>query len=432
VPAAEVPVGAATGKRLEDRNIRCLYYDIAWQGLIVAGINSFLPVFLVRLGASNTEVGLLSSLPALATILFSIPAAVFVEGRRDLVRIVSVTRFFVRLCYILVALVPFVFTGELIALAPAAIVAIWTLSAAFSSATTPAWTTVIAAVVPPRRRPMVNGTRWALHAAIVAVAVGIFGRLLDMVDFPENYQLLFVLSFVAGLVSIYYFGRIRIPDNPEKPVGEKAFSPLQYFLGMPRAFANRPDFLRYLLSTFVYRVGLNLPVAIFPIFWVKDLNATDTVIGLRTTAGYAALVLAYFLWGRLASRRGHHRGLLACSVGLSFYPMLTGVIQSPLWLVPAALVWGFFSAGIDVSFFAGLRDSCPPNQRTSFAAANATFANLAAFVGPLVGAALADWIGLRPFFFVAGGFNLIGALLLYLLIIRRHEGPPLLQKAYVK
>ena len=47
---------------LEQRNILFLSLDTATQGLIGAGVGSFLAVFLVRLGASGVVVGLLENL----------------------------------------------------------------------------------------------------------------------------------------------------------------------------------------------------------------------------------------------------------------------------------------------------------------------------------------------------------------------------------
>jgi hypothetical protein len=40
---------------LEDRNIRYFYIDTACLGLISGGIITFLPVFIVRLGASSFD-----------------------------------------------------------------------------------------------------------------------------------------------------------------------------------------------------------------------------------------------------------------------------------------------------------------------------------------------------------------------------------------
>ena len=38
---------------------------------------------------------------------------------------------------------------------------------------------VVAEIIPPRRRPSVNGTRWALLSLVTAISVAVFGYLLE-------------------------------------------------------------------------------------------------------------------------------------------------------------------------------------------------------------------------------------------------------------
>ena len=402
---------------LQARNIRYLSLDTATQGIIGAGIGSFLAVFLVRMGASSVAVGLLTSAPALATIFLSVPGGTLAEGRRDLVRLVNLWRLPIRLTYLLVALVPLVATGETGAIT---IVALWTLTAWPSAVVNPAWTNVVAETVPPDVRPRVNGNRWALLSIVTAVAVAAFGKLLDEVVFPLNYQIVFAISFVAGLVSIYLFGLIRMPETP--PSAKRARTvprqnPVEVMVELARSFREEGEFARYTISTLVYRLGLNLPAALFPIFWVQNLHASDTTIGLRTTAGNAALVVAYYLWGRVATRQGHRRVLIVSGLGLSLYPILTALVTTPEMLVPVAVVWGAFAAGIDIAFFEALLRTCPPDRRATFVAANTAFANLAVFVAPLTGTLLAGLMDIRLVLVLAGVLSLAGAVLFYTMAV---------------
>ena len=164
---------ALTRLQLTRRNIRLLFFDMSWQGLITAGIGTFIAVFLVRLDASPFMLSLLTALPALVTIILSVPLMPLIERRNDLVRVVTVTRIGSRACFLLIALAPFALTGDRRTLLPPVVVALWGLSAVFSSATTPAFTAVLAEVVPPRQRPRVNGGRWAAYSLVTAVCVAL-------------------------------------------------------------------------------------------------------------------------------------------------------------------------------------------------------------------------------------------------------------------
>ena len=178
---------------VEDRNIRNLYIDTAWQGVWSAGMGTFLAVFMARLDASSFLISALTSIPALITIVLSIPAAAYVERQRDHVRTTTIYRLLFRGTYLAVAV------SALLHDEGAA--ARHRHSCGRCRPSRPrsvnlSWTSVIGAVIPPRRRPTVNGGRWALVSVVVAVAVIPFGKLLDArwLTFPLNYQLVFFIS----------------------------------------------------------------------------------------------------------------------------------------------------------------------------------------------------------------------------------------------
>ncbi len=407
---------------LEERNVRILTLDTAIQGLIQAGIASFVSVFLVRLGAPNSVVGFLAAAPSLGAIFLSVPAAARLEGRRDLVRVVVVGRFFIRVWYLLIALVPFFLTGNA---EIGAIVLFWTLTSVPAAVVNPAWTAVVAAVVPPRRRPSVNGTRWALLSVVTAIGGIVFGRTLDVLPSPLSFQVVFFASFVTGLATLVTFGQLHLPEAPVDPhPSGKPLRPSPLGLAeIVRLSRDYPPFTRFVLTSFVYRIGLNLPVALYAIYWVREAHASNTVIGIQSTAANLALVGSYLLWGRLAARRGHRIVLLLSSAGAGLYPLATGFVRDELWLVPVALIWGVFASGIDVSFFEALLRTCPAERLQTFVAINSALANLVVFLAPIGGTVLADLIGIREALFVAAAISLIGSGLFYSLAIAKEEAP---------
>jgi MFS family permease len=396
---------------LERANVRMLTLDTAVQGIIQAGIAGFLTVFLVRLGAPSALVGLAAALPSLGAALLSLPASRWVAGRTDPVRVVVVTRALIRFSYLAIAIVPSLMSGVP---ASSLITLFWGLQSLPASITGLAWTGVVAEIIPPARRPMINGVRWALLSVVTAASGALFGLLLGLFPFPLNYQIVFLISFLAGLVTLWTFGRIRMP-HAGAPAAPTRIS--VGLLDLPRLLQSEGAFARFTVAGFVYRIGLHLPTAVFPIFWVNELHASDTLIGLRTTAGHGALAVSYIMWGYLAVRLGHRPVLLAASAGLSLYPILTAAIVDPVWLVPAALVWGLFASGIDVAFFEALLRTTPVDRRAIFVAIDSTIANLAVFAAPLLGALLGDLIGLRPALILAGCLSLLGTVLMVTLAV---------------
>jgi MFS family permease len=420
----------ASSRARETRNVRNLYRQTAWQGPISASITTFLPVFAVRAGASTFAVGLLTSVPALVVVLLSIPAASFAAAQHRLVRLVTLTLLGVWGCTIAIMFLPSVLVGAAARYVPWGIVALAGLSAVFSAASNPAWTAVLADAVSPRRRPVVNGQRWALLSVVSAGTVFVAGWYLDAVAFPFGYQSLFVGATLAGAVSLFYLNRIETATGGHEGDARRPGAPWWGLATVPQLFRGQRAFAHYVGTMFVYRLGIALPAALYPIFWVDELRTPDAWIGFRATAAQASLVVSYALWGRIAGRRGYRSVLIACGLGTAAYPALTAIVPSPPWLIPVAVLWGFFAGGVDVGLFEGLIEAVPADQRVVYAAINTTFANLTVLIGPLLGIALVAAIGMRGTFWVAGAVCVLGALVYYALA--RTRAPAAVSEARVR
>lgn len=394
---------------VEDRNILLFTVDTALQGLMMGGVFSFMSVFVVRLGASKLMTSLVTSLPAIVLALSSIPAGQFVQRQRNLVRLTNTIRIFHRGSILLVALLPFFFDQGLIEV----IILVWACKSIASALLEASWMAVVAEVIPPARRPSVNGTRWAILSLVTAVSVAVFGYILDRMPFPLNYQIVFLASFAGCMSGMFFYSRLQIPDNtpPEEEktsrmsVGKRLRAYLQTL--------NVPEFVRYELTTTVLRFGLNMPTALYSIYWIRRLGASDLWIGYQSTADKLALIAGYFFWGRIVSRRGHHWPLLICTVGVGLYPLLTSLVREQTWLPLVALTWGFFVAGIDLSIFDTLLAVCPAQRRPTFFSCNTLLSSLTIFLAPMVGSVLAEWLGIRVAFWIAGGIHVLAALLFW-------------------
>jgi MFS family permease len=332
---------------------------------------------------------------------------------------VVVTLLGVWICTILITFMPTFLSGRSTDAVAAAIIVMFGVSAIFSATANPAWIAVLADAVSPRRRPVVNGQRWALFSVISAITVLVAGWYLDAVDFPFGYQSLVIVAVIAGVVSLFYLDKIKPVSDAPRPSEELPSSPWRSFAAVPGMFRCQPAFFRYIATTFVYRMGLTLPAALLPIFWVDELRSSDALIGLRAMAGQAMLVASYAYWGRIAARKGFRHVLLVCGLGTALYPAMTGFVPSPLWLIPVAIIWGLVAGGVDIALFEALVDSIPVDQRVIYSAINMTFANLTILIGPLLGIGMATVIGTRPTFVFAGVCCAAGAVMYHAFAVPR-------------
>ncbi len=76
--------GSAATDETIAHNYRTVQADSVAMGLVNAA-GSFLPVLLVRLGATGTQVGLLSALPGVSGVLLAIPIGRWLQRQRNIV-----------------------------------------------------------------------------------------------------------------------------------------------------------------------------------------------------------------------------------------------------------------------------------------------------------------------------------------------------------
>jgi hypothetical protein len=362
---------------LEQRNQRNVVVDAIGVG-ITAGVGSFLAVFLVRLGATNFQVGLLTAMPALTGMLLAIPVGEFLARRPNIVPWFATSRFVVLSCYLLTGLAPFLVAAQ----APSVIIAIWALATLPQTLVSVAFTVVMGAVAGPGGRMTLMSRRWSILGLTNTLTVLIVGQLLNLFAFPLNYQVVFIGSTVGALISFVFSSSIQLPPMAV-PVAEQSFlATLRHhgqMLRMNRRFVN------FTISQFVFRWGLALAIPLFPIYWVRNLYASDQMVSVINSTTTFVTMIAYFVWARVSQRRGRRSVLLIASLGICFYPLLTALTPRPEILPLWAGLAGLFSAGIELVFFDVLVGSCPPDQQAAYVGSYQTTVYVATFLAPLLG-----------------------------------------------
>jgi MFS family permease len=402
-----------------DRNIRRLMAFTALFGVINGGVITFLPVLLARLGAPAVVISLLTALPALITIVIALPAGAIVSRWRNMTRSSALCFYALRLAYLPIALALFLDP----AVAPYLIVIIWALTAIPGTLGNTAFYDVLADAVPPQRRAIINGVRWALLGMVSAGSVSFFGQLLVRLSWPINYLVLFGICFVAGITSTFAYSRLEIPLRDPQDAPRERTTLRKRLATLVQPLRAGTGFGSYSVITFVMRLGLFLPAGIFSVFLVRQLQVSDAWIGGRTTLEHGALTLGYFFWGRMAARMGQARmlGIAVTAIGVAFL-LLASATSNTLWLVlVAALIGGFFASALDVSLFEWLLQIMPQGERPRYVAMNTLLMNLVAFVVPIAGAALAERTSISLVLQVAGVCLFSCALLIYVLTRRQRR-----------
>jgi predicted MFS family arabinose efflux permease len=234
--------------------------------------------------------------------------------------------------------------------------------------------------------------------------------MLDRVPFPLNYQILFIALSLGGLISYYFSSRITLPDQTPPPLAEtkSLAETFRNYLSLLRA---NPAFVSFVSKRFVYLSAIALGAPIFPLFFVRQVGATDAQIGTINMAMNAVMMVGYSFWTWISRKRGGRFVLLATTFGLMLYPLASTLTPQVGWIILYAGTAGFFQAGIDLVFFDELMKTVPPEYSATFVSLAQSLQYLSAMLAPLAGTWLADHLGLGTALLVSAGLRLFGFLL---------------------
>src|SRR5919106_2233414 len=260
--------------QIQKRNFR--YVQIDAIGVSISNVAApFLPVFLTRLGASNFQVGLLSSMPGITGLILAIMVGRFLQTRRNVVPWYSLSRLMVILCYALTGILTLLISEEFVILAT---LAIWAFATLPQTALAVAFSVVMNAVAGPEGRYALLSRRWAIFGLTGVVGTFIVTRLIDLISFPLNYAIMFTVLSLGGFLSFYFSRQIQLPDQIPPPLSDSR-SPLegiQNYLTLLRA---NPAFVSFSTKRFVYFSAMVLSLPIMPLYLVREVHATDAQIG---------------------------------------------------------------------------------------------------------------------------------------------------------
>lgn len=403
-----------------DRNLYYMCVEIVPIGVAMGAI-AFNGPFVLALGGSNALLGAMASLPALMIILFTFPAARFLNGiqetqrrKRWIVGSLALSR----MAYLLIALVPWVLPPAWAAIAIVAVVVLQSVPLALFNT---AWAVVIADVCPPNRRSALFAMRLTLVSASMAVGSFLSGLFLDAVPAPLNYQLLNIVSFVLAQYSTVLILKIVFPDasstsntatnRAEQRVTKPSLRSL--VTGM-RAFVHEHrSYVNFNFVTLICWIGAWGAAPIYTIYFVKELQLSNSWIGLNSTLAQIAMVVSAQLWTRLVARKGDFWVVLRTVLLTGLYPLMIVLMPWP----NAILTFGFLNTlndtGLGITHAGLFYSVIPPEKRNTFVAFYSTLMNVGAMAAPLAAAPLADVTSAAVVLLICAAFRFFGGILFW-------------------
>jgi MFS family permease len=381
-------------------NLRYFWLDGIFAATSEAFFLAYIPLFALAYGASNEQIGWITAIGNLLGALALFPGARVMEmtgQRKNLV--VWTGGGVARLALFFLALIP------LFQIPPsAAIIAITSLNglrAFMSNFANPAWTALVADLVPNFMRGRYFSTRNLLMGICTLVFTVVAGWLITSGNsWTSNpflgYQLVFFLAFLAGLGSMYYFSRIDESPIPTQAAGKHTPGQLR------RALAEKSGYLGFVVSAIVWNFALQIAAPFFNVYLVSNLGADSATVGLVTSISSVTGIAGQLLMGKWIDRKGAVWLAIATGIPISILPMMWATYTAPWQVGINNAFGGFLWAGYNLANFNLLLQLTPDEGRARAVALYQTGVFAAAVAGPLLGGWLADNVNFQTTFILSG------------------------------
>ncbi|GAP14751.1 arabinose efflux permease [Longilinea arvoryzae] len=377
------------------QNFFHLMMDIGGYGVLNATALTFLNIYATRIHAGTEQIGILNAIPALMTMLLSLPAGPYLE-KRSLTKTSIVLGILHRSYYMLLVLLPFILNEKLqVNLLIALTFIMYIPYSAFALA----FNSLFSAAVPPEWRGYFAGARNALFAVVTILMALLSGYLLEVLPFPIGYQVVFGLGFIGAMVSTYHIARIRVPENVransiEANRGRERLSLIDQVRKSLRIDILHGPFLRVLILLTIFHFCHYLPSSIFPVFMVNNLHLTDQTISVGTSLFYVTMFIGSLQHSRIVNRFGNRWVVGIGMVLMATYPATLSLATGPALYLVANILGGFAWSLCGTALFNYLLESVPVESRPSYLAWFSVLANFGVLAGSLLGPVVSNSVGI--------------------------------------
>ena len=353
----------------------------------------FVPVVLQRLGATPDIVAVYQSQAYIG--LFLAAFSVMIIPRAHLLVFLAVIWTIGRGAFLFTGLAP----GAVGLLALASV--FW-LADGFPGA---AYTEVVRRIYPGD----VRGRALSIARLGMVITMLISTPLIGLVLDHAGPQFVYPVAAVFGIAAIWWFTRMKLGKAPEVATPHKSS-----VVDLWRVLRNDHRFAIYLLGVVCYGLGGLVGIAFVPGVLVNRLHLSYGDVSWLGFAQSISWILGLLVWGRLMDRLGGPWILFICFL-LAIIVPLSYILATTGWMmIPAYIVSGLLSGGVDLAFTNSPIDLAEPDKIYEYAALQRTVIGIRGLIGPFLGVWLFNFgVRIELVFILGAVLYAIGALLMH-------------------
>jgi len=343
----------------------------------------YLTGYLLYLGASSLEVGIASAIPALTNVMQLLAALAmqyFTNRKLVMVLFGSIHR----VMWVSTGLVPFLFPEDVRVTAYLLMMLVAYISNGIAGVF---WSSLVADYVPPRLTGRYFGLRNAVMYTVGSAALFVSGLLLDGYGESIGYSIIYIICAVAMVVDITLLSlhpNVEFVKSQEADPGKRFMKPMR-----DAAFFRTSLFI----AIFLFFYGAVVPF--YNYLMLDVLMIRYSWVSVITIIHYVAMIIAYYVWGRLNDRYSTRQLLLWALpfIGLSSlaWGLIGWVPVLPLMMLIHILL-GIGLGGYNLLNFTFVIGDTPKADRPMYIGVFTALTGLTTFAGSTAGGVLFDWL----------------------------------------
>lgn len=356
--------------------------DGAAYAVMTGAGESYFSAFAVFLKATTTQIGFLTSVPALIGSFAQLFSAWLGHtfGKRKAIILIGAG--LQAAIWLPLTLLPLLFPQHAVTLLIGCII----LYQAFGNLASPQWSSLMGVLVTERRRGRYFARRTAISSMVSFVSLISAGILLHYFDDQQATQIGFILIFsiaVTGrIVSFYHL--VKMYDPP----GHVCAIEMPFSTATIKSLATSP-FIRFSAIYAIIQFSVYIASPFFSVYLLRDLHFSY----MEFMACSAATVLFQFValqrWGRISDIFGNRIILNLCGLLIPLLPFLWLLSNNFYYLLLVQAFSGFIWAGFSLSASNYLYDLIPQDKRATYVAIHTVLASVGVFLGAMLG----GWLG---------------------------------------
>ena len=308
----------------------------------------FLTGFAIHLGMNELLIGMLASLPFIAT-WFQLPTSFFIwrYGRRK--RIVFLSSLFSRLTWVAilaVALLPL--PGHVSK--PQIILVLLFFVYTLASISQVSWLSWVSDLIPDSMRGSVFGTRNMLCSAAGMVTMLVFGKMLDRLNtfcfsgLPSGFTVTFMCAVAFGAIAIFFLSRISEPEVRTSQYENQSFRDVVVLVLLDK------NFRKFLTYAFLWSFSVHLAGPFLTLYFIRDLKLSYAFIAVLGTVSATFDLIGMRIWGVLSDRIKNKAVIQFSARFAVFIPLAWVMVRPGTYVLPIVLhvFAGVFWAGINL------------------------------------------------------------------------------------